>query len=141
MIKRIFSFLSDPKTIICIFLCVSLVGIISLGVYGNSTDIKHLPYNKLLGLKILSFVTYSVIAYFTYRGLKVVRWIMATIILLAGIHATFLGIFVVGWHQYFLKTYFTVFGLYFIFGGFFLFRLKNSEFLTSALNRRRENCH
>jgi len=97
---------------------------------------RYGQYNQLLGLKILSFIIYAVIAYFTYKGVKIVRWLMAAIVLLTGIHAAILGIFGIGWHQYFLKPNFIVFGLYFIFGGIVggivLFRIKNSEFLTSA---------
>ena len=140
MKRRIISFFADPKTIMGIFLIISLIGIINLILFRNLAGNQFLPYNQLMGLKILSFVTYSVIAYFTCRGVKVVRWLMAAIILLTGIHATFLGIFGVGWHQYLLKPYFTVFGVYFIFGGIVLFRMKNSGFLTSALSRCRENC-
>jgi hypothetical protein len=114
----------------CIFLCVSLVGIISLGLYGNSADIEYLSYNQLLWLKIFSFVTYAVIAVFTYRGVKIVRWLMAAIILLSGIRASILGLFRIGWHQYFIKPSFIVLGLYFIFGGIVLLRLKNERILT-----------
>ena len=132
MKKRIVSFLSDQKTIICIFLCINLIGIISICLFKELADNHPLPYNQLLGLKILSFITYAVIAYFAYKGVKIVRWLMATIVLLTGMHASLLGIFGIGWHQYFLKPYFTIFGLYFIFGGIVLFRLKKNEFLRSA---------
>lgn len=132
MNKRIVLFLSDPKTIMCIFLCISLIGIISLSLFRNLADNQPLPYNQLLGLKMLSFIIYAVITYFTYKGVKIVRWLMAAIVLLTGIYAAILGIFGIGWHQYFLKPYFIVFGLYFIFGGIVLFRMKNSGFLTSA---------
>jgi hypothetical protein len=124
MIKRIFSFISDPKTIICIFLCVIFLGIISLGLFGNYTVIQYLSYNQLLILKILSFVTYSVIAFFTYRGVKIARWLMAAIILISGIHAFILSMFGTGWHQYIMKPSFIILGIYFIFGGIVLFRLK-----------------
>jgi hypothetical protein len=132
MNKRILLFFSDTKTIMCIFLCTSLIGIISLCLFKNLAVNKPLSYNQLLGLRILSFLIYTVIAYFTYKGVKIIRWLMAVIILLTGIHASFLGIFMIDWHQYFFKPYFIVFGLYFIFGGITLFRLKKNEFLTSA---------
>ena len=114
------------------FLVVSLIGIINLCIFNESANNHPLPYNQLLGLKILSFITYAVTAYFTKKGVKLVKWLMAAFILLSGIHAAVLGIIGIGWHQYFLKTYSTVLGLYFIFGGIVLFRVSISEFLTSA---------
>ena len=132
MVNKILLFLSETKTIIFIFLCVNLIGLIGFFLFGKTEENQALPYNQMLGIKILSFITYTVIVYFTYKGVKIVRLLMAAIILITGINGIFLGIFRTDWHQYFLKPYFTILGFYFIFGGITLFRYKKNEFLTSA---------
>ena len=132
MFKKILSFLSDTKTILYIFLGVNLIGLIGFFLFGKLLGNQTLPYNQTLGIKILSFITYVVIVYFTYKGVKIVRLLMAAIVLLTGINGIFLGIFRIDWQQYLLKPYFTILGLYFIYGGIALFRYKKDEFLTSA---------
>ena len=121
-----FKFLSDQKTIILVFLSVSLIGIIGFIFYKDLAYTVSLPYNLLFALKILSFTAYAVIAYFTFKGIKIFRWLMAVIVLLTGIHGSILGILGIEWRQYFIKPYFIVLGLYFIFGGIVLFRLNKT---------------
>jgi len=118
-----------------VFLGMSLLGIVSSCLFKEIADNQPLPYNQLLVLKILAFITYAVMACFTYKGIKIASLLMGAIILLTGIHVAFLGICRIGWHQYFLKPYFTVFGLYLIFGGIVLSRLKNRDLPVSASRR------
>ncbi len=124
MIKKIFIFISDQRTILCTFLAFFLFGLISFVVDKDSGNIQSLPYQQHLILKLLSFFTYAVLAFFTYKGIKIIRWVMAVIILLSGIPMAAGGLFGIEWDQYFLKPFAIVFGLYFVFGGISLFRLK-----------------
>ena len=83
-----------------------------------------MPYQQHLILKLLSFVTYAVLAFLTYKGIKLIRWLMAVLILLSGISMATGGLFIIEWDQSFLKPFTILFGLYFVFGGISLFRLK-----------------
>jgi len=127
MKKGIFSLISNQTTIISIFLAVSLIGIIGLIFFKDLTNDKPSPYNQLLSLKILSFLTYAILAFFTHKGIRFIKWVMALIILLTGIHATALGIFGIEWRQYFVKPFFIIFGIYFVYSGIVLFRSKRTD--------------
>ncbi len=125
MSNKILIFISDQRTILGTFLAVLLVGLTSFVVHKDSGNIQSLSYQNHFVLKLLSFITYAVLAFFTYKGIKLIRWLMAVLILLSGISMAASGFFGIEWDQYFLKPFAVVFGLYFVFGGISLFRLKN----------------
>ena len=81
-----------------------------------------MSYEKLLLLRSASFLTYLTLAYLSYKGIKIVTWLMATILLFSGLGATFTGIFRIEWHQYFMKSHFLIFGIYYVFGSVVLIR-------------------
>jgi hypothetical protein len=115
-------FLSQRLTILISFLSVQSFSILAFIFYEGSNKDIYLPYNQYLLMNLGVLALYSILAYLTYKDVKIFRWIMAIIILLTGLLGIAMGIFGVDWHQYFIKPYFIIFGIYFIFGGLILFR-------------------
>ena len=91
-------------------------------VTGRNPDNENIPYEKLLLLKSVSFLTYLLLVYLTLKNIKLVTWLMAAVLLLTGVGSTILGIFRIDWEQYVVKPYFVIMGLYFIFGSIALLR-------------------
>ena len=120
--KSIIHIVLDKKVVLYIFLTVHLLGVIWLLVTGGYPDNENIPYEKLLLLKSVSFLTYLLLVYLTLKNIKLVTWLMAAVLLLTGVGSTILGIFRIDWEQYVVKPYFVIMGLYFIFGSIALLR-------------------
>ena len=120
--KIIIQIISDNRIVLFIFLAVHLLGVIWLLITGGTSENQKLSYEKLLMLKSASFLIYSLLVYLTLKNIRLVTWLMAAALLLTGAGATFLGIFRIDWGQYFVKPFFIIFGIYFIFGSIALIR-------------------
>ena len=127
--KGTFTYLSSPKIIICIFLGVYIIGILSFILFGETGKIKYLSYSQILGLKLLSLLTYAIILYFIYKGVRVAQWFMALIIFFSGVHSLMVGFLGSNWNQYLIKTIFMIIGIYFIYGGIVIFRFKDDKII------------
>ena len=119
-------FLSHRLTILIAFISINVFGLLEFVFFKELAHDTPLPYEQYLLIKIASLTVYSIFAYFTYKDIKLIRWLMALIILLTGLIGVLMGVFKIDWHQYFLKPYFIIFGIYFIYGGMILFRSSNS---------------
>ncbi len=63
-------------------------------------------------------ILYGILAALIYRGNKIANWIMIVLILLSGVGSTFIGIALVPFDQIVVKSFITLIGVYFIYGGF-----------------------
>ena len=120
--KKFYKIISNKLTIFSVFLSLYLFGIIWLLFTGEADALDYMSTEKLLLLRLASFLTYLTLAYLSYKGIKIFTWLMAAILLFSGIGATFAGIFKIEWHQYVMKSHLLIFGIYFIFGSVVLIR-------------------
>ena len=119
---RLYKIISHKLTIFAVFLSQYLLGIMWLLFTRDANALKYISYEKLLILKTASFFIYLTLAYFSYRGFKIVSWIMAVILMCYGLRAIFVGLFRIEWHQYLVKSHLLIFGIYFIFASVVLIR-------------------
>ena len=114
--NRIIRILTDKKSFYFLFLLMNFIGVIWLLYTGKSPALEYMSLKKLLLLKTAALIIYLLFVYLSLRNIKFITWLMVCILLFSGLGTASLGIFRVEWTQYFLKPYFTVFGIYFIFG-------------------------
>lgn len=108
--------ISNKKTILSAFIFVQVFGLIWLVVSGKTSSHNYMSFDNFLLLKIATLLFYLLLVYLSLKNIKVVTWILAAILLYSGVGSSFIGIFRIEWYQYFLKAYFFIFGIYFIFG-------------------------
>jgi hypothetical protein len=82
--------------------------------------------SKYIGENLFVLVVYGVLVALIYRGNKIANWIMILLILLSGVGSSLIGIALVPFKQYVVKTFLTVIGLYFIYGGLRLIAIERS---------------
>ena len=112
--------LIETRTILSTFLIVYLLGIawqFRLGL----PEINISPsFENILFLKLAAFAVYIILAFLTLKNVKIAVWFMASVLVLSGLGISIFGIFAVGFNQFILKTFSTVFGVYFVAGGVYL---------------------
>ena len=112
--------LLETKLILLVFLVINLMGILWSIVTGETGGSNTMPQKQFLIIKSVSFLIYSLLAFFVLKNIKVAVWLMAAVLIITGAGTTLLGLVSVGFNQYFVKTYFIIAGLYFLIGGIYL---------------------
>jgi predicted membrane channel-forming protein YqfA (hemolysin III family) len=85
----------------------------------DMSGIEHsIPY-------LLMLIVYSTLAFLIFRGNKIAMWIITVSILLSGIGAFLIGVFLIDTNQLAMKAIFILLGLYFIYGGIQLISGRN----------------
>ncbi len=113
MLNAIHIFLTNKITILTSYILINCVLKLVHSMNSNDTE------NMTLFL-IAVFIFYVILAFATYRNIKIAVWLMALCLLLSGIGTFIIGVFLTPLSQYILKPFFLIASLYFIYGGLFL---------------------
>ncbi len=75
-------------------------------------------YDEVIIGYLSVLIMYGILVALIYKGNKIANWIMIVLILVSGVGSAFIGIALVPLDQFVVKSFMTLIGLYFIYGGF-----------------------
>jgi len=125
--KTFIQLISNKKHILFVFLSVHLINLIWLFITREASDYQGIPFLQMMTLRTVAIVIYAMLSYWALKNIKFVTWIMAVVILFTGVSLVLLGILKVEWHQYMVKSYFMIIGIYFVFGSISLIRKRSMK--------------
>lgn len=112
LLQAVHKFLTNKLTILIFYLSVIGLRFVYSVVLQKSTNMTLVSLSAL--------VIYCLFAFGTFKGVKVVTWIMAFCLLFSGIGGLVIGSLFIPLNQYILKFFFVIAGSYFVYGGLFL---------------------
>jgi hypothetical protein len=98
-----------------------LLSYIVLKAYQLGYSIVYsLESSRIILVRTVGLVVFSILAILTYKNIKVARWLMGLNLLIIGLANLVLGIFGISISQYVLKPFTIIIGAYFMYGGWIL---------------------
>ncbi len=84
-------------------------------------------YSEVSIENLFVLIVYGVLVALIYKGNKIANWIMIVLILISGIGSSVIGIALVPFNQLITKSFLTLIGIYFIYGGIKLIAIARTE--------------
>jgi len=98
-----------------------LLSFIVLKAYALGYSLVYsLESSRIILIRTVGLVVFSILAILTYKNIKVARWLMGLTLLITGLGNLVLGIFVISISQYVFKPFTITIGAYFMYGGWTL---------------------
>jgi hypothetical protein len=86
------------------------------------------PMNKSIYMYVtFTLIFYCFMSFLAYRKNKIASWLMIFSLFLSGVGGLIIGVFIIPLSQTILKTAFTLFGIYFLFGSYKLYSYRPSS--------------